>query len=235
MLEHASGLPVPTIKCGSRIGVRLRRHIPSIRSNHRSHHESRLDETDYSKGFDLMGTTDQAIPKSDESTWPSALYELLKKNNIEQVAVVPDAGHSDLIKFCQADRDMNVVTLTTEEEGVGLLAGAWLGGKKGVLLLQSSGVGNCINMLSLPLAYSFPLLMIVTMRGDHGEFNPMQIPMGDSIESVLRAMGVICKRADKEGDVAETVSGALQLAFNGYRPVAALIGQPVMGAKVFDK
>ena len=76
---------------------------------------------------------------------------MLKDAGIRQVAMVPDAGHSRLIRSFEADPETRVVTLTTEEEGVAMLAGAWLGGERGVLLLQSSGVGNCINMILAPL------------------------------------------------------------------------------------
>ena len=72
---------------------------------------------------------------------------------------------------------MTDVVLATEEEGIGLLAGAWLGGERGVLLMQSSGVGNCINTLSMIRTCQFPLLLVVTMRGEWGETNPWQLPM----------------------------------------------------------
>ena len=121
--------------------------------------------------------------------WPDQIYALFKEHGIRQVALVPDAGHSRLIKRCLADNDIKVTTLTTEEEGIGLIFGAWLGGEKGVLLMQSSGVGNCINMLSVPIAHRTPCPMIVTMRGDYGEFNPFQIPMGNATQTVLEAMG----------------------------------------------
>ena len=160
---------------------------------------------------------------------------MLKAANIRQVAVVPDAGHARLIQLCEADKSMRIVRLTSEQEGVALLAGAWLGGEKGVLLMQSSGVGNCINMLSLSLSCSFPLLMLVTMRGDHGEFNPSQVPMGNSTQAVLEAVGVICKRADSAEAIPEMVSGGLRLAFNTYRPLAVLFGQKALGAKDFRK
>ncbi|MHB8667762.1 MAG: thiamine pyrophosphate-binding protein [Burkholderiales bacterium] len=172
---------------------------------------------------------------SAESAWPDEVHALLRSAGVRQVAIVPDAGHARLIKLCEKDKAMRVVRLTTEEEGVALLAGAWLGGEKGVLLMQSSGVGNCINMLTMPIACQFPLLMLVTMRGDHGEFNPAQIPMGNATQAVLEAMGVIVKRADGADDVSEMVSSALRLAFNTYRPVALLIGQRVFGAKDFRK
>jgi len=172
---------------------------------------------------------------SAESAWPDEVHALLKSAGVRQVAIVPDAGHARLIKLCEKDKTMRVVRLTTEEEGVALLAGAWLGGEKGVLLMQSSGVGNCVNMLTLPIACQFPLLMLVTMRGDHGEFNPAQIPMGNATQDVFEAMGVIVKRADSAEDVTEMASSAARLAFNTYRPVALLIGQRVSGAKDFRK
>jgi sulfopyruvate decarboxylase alpha subunit len=167
--------------------------------------------------------------------WPEQVHAMLVEAGVVQVALVPDAGHARLIRLCEADSRMKVIRLTTEEEGVGLLAGAWLGGEKGVLLMQSSGVGNCINMLSLPVAAQMPLLMLVTMRGDHGEFNAAQIPMGHSTPAVLEACGVIVKRADTAVDVPEMVSSGLRLAFNTFRPVAVLIGQRVIGAKDFRK
>jgi sulfopyruvate decarboxylase alpha subunit len=168
-------------------------------------------------------------------TWPDEVYQTLKQAGIKQVAIVPDAGHSRLIRTFEADPETRVVTLTTEEEGVALLAGAWLGGERGVLLLQSSGVGNCINMLSLPLICHMPLLMIVTMRGEWGEFNPWQIPMGQGTRAALESIGVIVTRADEPHLVASAVQGAATLAFNTWRPTAVLIGQRVLGAKNFKE
>jgi len=168
-------------------------------------------------------------------TWPQGLYDLFKAQDIRQVAIVPDAGHAQLIRLCEADPDMRVVRLTTEEEGIALLGGACLGGQRGVLLMQSSGVGNCINMLSLPLSCQMPLPMLITMRGDFGEFNPWQVPMGNATQRVLEDMGVLVKRADRDEDVLDTAAAVLGLAFNTYRPTAALIGQRALGAKDFRK
>jgi len=77
--------------------------------------------------------------------------------------------------------------------------------------------------------------MLVTMRGDHGEFNPSQVPMGNATQRVLEDIGVIVKRADVPEDIPEMVSGAMRLAFNTYRPVAVLFGQKGLGAKDFRK
>jgi sulfopyruvate decarboxylase alpha subunit len=178
-----------------------------------------------------------AIDKAPDAAaaWPDQIYALLKKHDIRQVALVPDAGHSRLIKRCLADNEIKVTTLTTEEEGIALIQGAWLGGDKAVLLMQSSGVGNCINMLSLSHIHRCPMPMLVTMRGDFGEFNPAQIPMGNATQEVLEAMGTLVKRADRPEDVADTVNSTLRLAFNTFRPTATLIGQRVLGAKTFGK
>ncbi|HEX6113773.1 MAG TPA: hypothetical protein VFZ10_15820, partial [Geminicoccaceae bacterium] len=81
--------------------------------------------------------------------WPDLIHRALGELMVRQVAFVPDAGHTRLIGLCQSDPSMRAVPLTTEEEGVALAAGAWLGGQRAVLLMQSSGVGNCVNMLAL--------------------------------------------------------------------------------------
>ena len=167
--------------------------------------------------------------------WPEEIYRELVAAEVRQVAYVPDAGHKTLIELCHRDALMKTVSLTSEQEGVALLAGAWLGGQRGVLLMQSSGVGNCINMLSLSAECRIPLLMLVTMRGEWGEFNSWQLPMGQSTEAVLQAQSVLVYRVDSQADVAETVRACAALAFNSGRAVAVLIAQRVVGTKVFKK
>jgi sulfopyruvate decarboxylase alpha subunit len=169
------------------------------------------------------------------SSWPEAIYGVLGELGVRQVAYVPDAGHARLIELCRADPAMRPVVLTTEEEGVALLAGAWLGGERGVLLLQSSGVGNGINMLALNQVGRFPLLALVTMRGDWGEQNPWQLPMGQSTSAVLKAAGVIVQRLEAAEDAQEAVRAAGDMAFEGQVPVAVLIGQRLIGAKSFER
>jgi sulfopyruvate decarboxylase alpha subunit len=165
--------------------------------------------------------------------WQDELYDLLRRNNITQFAYVPDAGHRILIDRSLADPGVHSVALTTEEEGVALLAGADLGGARGVLLMQSSGVGNCINMLSLIKGGRFPFLTLVSMRGDFGEGNPWQFPMGQAVEPVLEAMGVICMRIERTSDVIPTVSAAVTMVFQSGHAVAVLLTQKLLGAKQF--
>jgi sulfopyruvate decarboxylase alpha subunit len=167
--------------------------------------------------------------------WPDDIFGVLKDAGIRQVAYVPDAGHTRLINLCGADNAIRAIGLTTEEEGVALLAGAWLGGQRGVLLMQSSGIGNCINMLSLITQCRFPLLSIVTMRGQWGEFNPWQVPMGQNGGETLRLAGTLVYPVDEAARLAETVEQAARLAFEGGISVAVLIGQRVIGSKTFGK
>lgn len=167
--------------------------------------------------------------------WPQQIFEGFKNLGVRQVAYVPDAGHSQLIRLCEADPEIHAVSLTTEEEGVAMLGGAWLGGDRGVLLLQSSGVGNCINMLSLQHETRMPLFMVVTMRGEWGEFNPWQVAMGKSTQAVLEDSGVYVYRADSPEEVPPTVIAGAKFAYQTGRSVAVLIGQRVIGTKNFNK
>jgi sulfopyruvate decarboxylase alpha subunit len=165
--------------------------------------------------------------------WQDELYDLLRRKGITQFAYVPDAGHSILIERALADNEVRAIPLTTEEEGVALIAGADLGGARAVLLMQSSGVGNCINMLSLIKAGRFPFLTFVSMRGDFGEGNPWQFAMGQATAPALAAIGVICLRIEHPDDVVPTASAALTMAFKSGQAVAVLLSQRLIGAKPF--
>src|SRR6201996_5781960 len=145
--------------------------------------------------------------------WPLDIYHALKAAAVAQVCYVPDAGHSRLINLSHEDAAIQTTVLTTEEEGVALCAGAWLGGNRAVLLMQSSGVGNCVNMLSLLASCRFPFLTFVTMRGEWAEFNPWQVPMGKATPKAFEIMGVTVFRLERGEDTTELVSAAASLAF----------------------
>ena len=176
---------------------------------------------------------DAATETQTRTGWQHDLYDLLRRHDITQFAYVPDAGHSILIDRSIADPGVHSISLTTEEEGVALIAGADLGGARAVLLMQSSGVGNCINMLSLIKGARFPFLTLVSMRGDFGEGNPWQFPMGQATQPVLEAMGVICVRIEQPQDVIPTAGAALTMAFKSGQAVAVLLSQRLIGAKPF--
>ena len=167
------------------------------------------------------------------SYWARDIHGVFKSRDIAIVSYVPDAGHRQLIDLCAADPAMRAVPLSTEEEGVALAAGAYLGGRRAALLMQSSGVGNCINLLSLIATCGFPFLTLVTMRGEFGEFNPWQVPMGQAVPATLAALGIIVQRVDQPDAVGEVVDGAAGLAFGSSRGVAVLLSQRLIGAKRF--
>jgi sulfopyruvate decarboxylase alpha subunit len=167
--------------------------------------------------------------------WPDRLFDTLTRANVTQVGYVPDAGHSRLIERCRADPQIKDVVLTTEEEGVALAAGAWLGGARAALLMQSSGVGNCINMLSLMRTCRFPMLMFVTMRGEWEEFNPWQVPMGSIVEPALKLCEAEVYRAREPSEVEGLAARAVQQAYGGERIVALLLSQQLIGKKVWTK
>ena len=167
--------------------------------------------------------------------WPAQIYRRLKEANIRQMSYVPDAGHARLIELFIADADVRTSVLTTEEEGIAINAGAWLGGERSVLLMQSSGVGNCINMLSLMPNCHIPLLALVTMRGEWAEFNPWQVPMGTATQTVLEAMNVHVIRIDSTEEIADALDSAITMAFDSDMAVAVLLSQRLVGRKQWTK
>jgi sulfopyruvate decarboxylase alpha subunit len=177
----------------------------------------------------------QAVTPGQAPDWRDEIFAVLKAAEIHQVGYVPDAGHARLIELCCDDLQIRAVPLTTEEEGVALAAGAWLGGQRAALLMQSSGVGNCINMLSLTKSCRFPLVMLVAMRGEWAEFNPWQVPMGSRTQAALELCDVLVYRVERPEEAAETVAAALDIAYSGDLAVAVLLAQRLIGAKRWVK
>lgn len=165
--------------------------------------------------------------------WPKDIYDVLKAAEIRQVSHVPDAGQARLIEMCDADNEIRAIPLATEFEGIGIAAGAWLGGQRAALLMQSSGVGNCINAFSLLKNCRFPFLCVVSMRGEFGEANPWQMPMGQATGKLLDTMGLVVTWVHKPEDVRPTMEAAVQIAFAAMNPVAVVLSQRLIGAKSY--
>jgi len=159
--------------------------------------------------------------------WSQDVHKIFRRIGIKQVAYVPDGGLAKLIDLCNGDTTMRSVVLTTEEEGVAQVAGAWLGGQRAAFLTQSGGVGNCINMLSMMEECRIPMFSMVSMRGEWGETYPWQIPMGQATVGALENAGVIVHHVDEAERVPETVEAAAKLAFDGMRAVAVIVGQRI--------
>ena len=167
--------------------------------------------------------------------WPDAIFDHIKRVGVRQVGNVPDDGHSRLIRLCVEASQTADVLLTTEEEGIGLVAGAHLGGQRAALLMQSSGVGNCINMFSLAKNLGVPCLVLVTMRGEFAEFNPWQVPMGTITQPVLELTGFLTYRVEQPDKIDDVVGAACDMAFDGNLMVAVLLSQRLIGRKVWTK
>ena len=163
--------------------------------------------------------------------WQEVVFNILKKGGVSQIAHVPDAGHSYAIREAHEDPAIKDIVLTTEEEGVAVVSGAWLGGQRAALLMQSSGVGNCVNMFSLLTNCQFPFLTLVTMRGEYAEFNPWQCAMGRATQAAFELMGITVMRVDEPEMVEEVVSTALDSVFEANERVAVLLGQRLIGRK----
>ena len=159
--------------------------------------------------------------------WSQDVHKIFRDIGIKQVAYVPDNGLAKLIERCNADKAIRSVVLTTEEEGVAQVAGAWLGGQRAAFLTQSGGVGNCINMLSMMQECRIPMFSMVSMRGEWGETYPWQIPMGQATVGALQNAGVIVQHVDDAERLPETVEAAAKLAFDGMRGVSVIVGQRI--------
>ena len=177
-----------------------------------------------------MNQTPAPVP-----AWQDAVFKVLKQGGVRQIAYVPDVGHSHAIRSAIADPDIEDIVLTTEEEGVALVSGAWLGGQRAVLLMQSSGVGNCVNMLSLMSNCRFPLVTLVTMRGEWAEFNPWQVPMGRGTPGAFELMGVQVRRVDDAAVAADEVQAAIDDAYGADQAIAVLFSQRLLGRKKWER
>jgi sulfopyruvate decarboxylase alpha subunit len=169
----------------------------------------------------------------DKETGSRLVFDRLVEAGVTLFAYVPDAGNARIIELADEHNETRAVLLSNESEGVALCAGADLVGGRAVLCMQSSGVGNCPNMLSLINGCRFPILMIVTMRGDYGEQNPWQYAMGQAVEPVLNAMGVQCIRVERDDELDAAVVAAASAAFRAGQSVALVLSQKLLGAKAF--
>ncbi len=170
---------------------------------------------------------------TNKNAWVSELFNLFVDAGVTLFPFIPDAGNACLIEMAEAHNEARPLLLTSEEEGIAVCAGADLVGRRGVLCMQSSGVGNCANFLSLVKGGGFPILMMVSMRGDYGEQNPWQYPMGQAVEPILHAMGVLTFRVERPEELAGATAAALLASGKGGQAAALILGQKFLGAKAF--
>ena len=150
---------------------------------------------------------------------------------IDFAASVPCVNLHELLDLVARDPDIIHIPATREEEAVGICAGAWIGGRRAALLMQNSGLGNCINSLaSLDLLYGIPLLMIISHRGSKGESIIGQVPMGRLTAPLLDAMA-IPHFSPRPAEAVETVAEAWKKAREERTPVAVLLDLDFWRAK----
>jgi len=173
---------------------------------------------------------ESAAPTND---WSADTLAALKDLEIRQIAYVPDAGLTALLQSADEEPDIAMTSVVTEEDAVALSGGAWLGGQRALVAMQSSGVGNILNMLTLPRICEMPLLMLVTMRGEQGETNPWQHSTGMAVTAMLETVGMEVRRVEAAGDVGAAVRKAGEDAFGENRQICVQIAQSVIGFKGF--
>jgi len=151
-----------------------------------------------------------------------AVYLGLIRAGIDFATSVPCVNLQELLGLVDTDPDIIHLPATREEEGVGICAGAWMGGRRPALLMQNSGLGNCINALaSLDMLYGIPLLMIISHRGGRGESIIGQVPMGQFTVPLLEAMGIF-HLSPSPAEAEKAVAEAWNRAESGRCPVAVL-------------
>ena len=167
-----------------------------------------------------------------DPSWSKHLADILRRNDIRTVATVPDYIVTHVLEHLWADPGCRVVTVTREEEGVGLLSGAWLGGRRGALLMQNSGLGNCVNALaSLNVASQIPIVLVISHRGDLGEFNPVQVPMGQAAGPILDTLGIRWIKPSSVEELEAQGDGLIKLAYTCSLPVAFVLPPELTGGK----
>jgi sulfopyruvate decarboxylase alpha subunit len=165
-------------------------------------------------------------------TWTDITFDCLKEQRLETIVYVPDIVLADLIRRVETDEYFTAISPTREEEGVGIICGAYLGGKRGVLMMQNSGIGNAANAIAgLINPCQIPFVMLINPRGDLGEFNPAQVGMGQALRPVLDSLSVQHFTVEHEDALAPTLAGAAKLAFSTDRPVAVILSPLLTGGK----
>jgi sulfopyruvate decarboxylase subunit alpha len=148
-------------------------------------------------------------------SWAQGVCAGLHRAECRHVVYVPDNPLSHVLRELAASYPDVVTTIATrEEEAFGIAAGLYLGGAKPVVMLQSSGLGNSINAItSLLVPYQLPMLVVISMRGDTGEWNAAQVPMGRAVAPILDAVGVPHVTVAAADDAPAVVERAARTAF----------------------
>jgi sulfopyruvate decarboxylase subunit alpha len=164
--------------------------------------------------------------------WARGLLEAFRAEDIPNLVFLPDTVMGRLLALAESDPFFRLVGVHREEEAVGILTGLFLGGQRGAMLVQSSGLGNALNALgSLAMAYRIPFPLLVSLRGELGEFNPAQLQMGRAVPGCLDALHIQHVTLRSETDLETLVSGALKTCFTAEEPFGLLLSAQLSGWK----
>ena len=164
--------------------------------------------------------------------WPRKIVAVLKANDIGSISFVPDSVIDRILKEARKDPYFHFTTLAREEEGIGIITGEYLGGRYGVLMMQSAGLGNCVNALaSLAIPYQIPFIMLISQRGELGEFNACHAVMGKALRRILEALGIAHYTVNREDELETILNGAIKTAYTCDQPVAVILSTALAGWK----
>lgn len=164
--------------------------------------------------------------------WPRKIVSLLKANDIESISFVPDTVIGRILKAAQKDPKFRITTLAREEEGIGIITGEYMGGRRGVLMMQGAGLGNCVNALaSLAIPYQIPFLMLISQRGELGEFNACHVVMGKALRGILESLGIQHYTINRDDELETVLGGAIKTAYTSEQPVAVILTTALVGWK----
>jgi sulfopyruvate decarboxylase alpha subunit len=173
---------------------------------------------------------------SGETSWHGIVLQALKRNDIRLVPYVPDRVLTPLIKSLHADPYFTTFATSREEEAVGIVSGAWMGGLRAAVLMQTSGFATLANVLaSLAMPYQIPLIMFVSERGTLGEFNYGQSLVCRTMRPVLDSLAMEHHTATRLDEFEFIVDRSIKQAVTTQAPVALILSPLLTGGKVLDK
>jgi sulfopyruvate decarboxylase alpha subunit len=176
------------------------------------------------------------MPGAEERAWHEIVHQTLKRNDVRLVTYVPDRVLTPLIKSIEADDFFTVLAPAREEEAVGIVAGAWMAGMRGAVLMQTSGFATLPNALaSLAVPFQIPAILIVSERGTLGEFNIGQALVCRTMRPVLDSLAMEHHTATRLDEFEFIVDRSIKQAIATQAPVALILSPLLTGGKVFDK
>ena len=163
----------------------------------------------------------QAAVKSNSPA--GQLYERVRNHGVDFFVSVPCSLLGEVIEILETDEDVTYTPVTREEEGIGILAGAYLAGRRPAIVMQNSGYGNIVNAVcSLTNYYNIPIVMLVSHRGSAGERIEAQVPMGDAVQGVMEASGVKCVSVEHPSEL-DRVDEGIDWAHENEKSIAFLL------------